>query len=282
MARESLQKRLRQNGQEILRVSTNEEILVPHLPLEATEAFTTTLFLLMEKDSFRHELHDWSYSVSSPSKEVEGYLALLEHFDKALARDIKSNKELRQGYYNSTLEWFIKELFLRRFGAKAAEFGVTLKDAPTDEFDCIASTDNGLVYVECGAGKKKSLFSRNTLKNFDTRDGFLDANYSLFLLDRQDVFGGIDPATYTTPQAQAKGVFRISKITRREGKSSKATFYKVTTTVGQRWFLAASIFDRPKKVLSDMLMFTHLQAGNRWIRHFNSEDIEWAAAPMSR
>ena len=88
--------------------------------------------------------------------------------------------------YAKTFEWYISELLRREFAARASGFALRLKDAdPSDEFDCVALLDEGIVFVECKTGRTEIY---KDIAKFMRRDAELSAAYSFYLFDRDYTF----------------------------------------------------------------------------------------------
>jgi len=179
--KQSIETALRQRGQEIISQSGDMHILLPYLEAESTDTLKAILYKLLNFESFRREFRQWAYSKEPvKNKSFLSYLNICCLFQKDFDKQFQ-NQEKRIQKYAHTFEWFISQMLIKKFGAKATGFGIRLKDAsPDDEFDCIGLIDDGLTFVECKTGNKDIL---SEIEKFSRRDAELCADYSFFILD---------------------------------------------------------------------------------------------------
>jgi hypothetical protein len=226
---------LRQRGHEVTRARGDSDILVPSSRPDTAPLFSELIFNLMREGAFMHRLRDWAYSEAPRDEfaDIDAYVRLAKRFDRDKFSRLEGAGTRRQQVYAATFEWYLAQLLRRRFAARAAGFGLRLRDAsPEDEFDCVGIIDDGLVYIECKTGKT-SLFPE--IEKFVRRDEALGADYSFFIFDRDWTFSreGDDLPDLTESQATSLGLSALQSIECPAGK-----FYSVQS--GTRWFLASS------------------------------------------
>jgi hypothetical protein len=240
--RSEISRLLRQRGHEITVEGGDNDILLPACAdkPEVVGALKLILYNLMRQDQVRRSFRDWAYDNSSPDGAarsiIESYVNLCQTFGKL---DLTSSNN-RQSRYAKTFEWYISELFLREFAARASGFGIRLKDAePDDEFDCIALLDGGAVFVECKTGKG-SVF--DGFAKFMRRDYEIAARYSFYIFDRDYTFSrqGDDIPRLSNARAEQLGIQEVRRIS-----VSNQTFFSVAggkDDVGSRYFLVCGGF----------------------------------------
>jgi hypothetical protein len=238
--RSDISRLLKQRGHEVTKEGLRRDILLPASDNpELIDAFETVLYNLMRRDSARKALRDWAYGNKSSDniafRRLESYIALCRTFGDWS----NVTPEANQHRYAATFEWFVSELLRREFAARAAGFGIRLKDAePEDEFDCIALLDEGLAFVECKTGRG-DLYPE--IAKFIRRDAELDAIHSFFVFDRDYTFakGENDVPKLSTAQAAALGVQSILKVNVRGEEFFEI---RVAYKAGTRFFMACTAF----------------------------------------
>lgn len=235
---------LKQRGHLVTRQGTLQDILLPRWDgdPEVTKSFEVLLYNLMRHDEIRKSFRNWAFTGefdnSANGRHMKAYLTLCDKFG-GWGED---NPEARQQRYASTFEWYISELLVREFAARASGFSLRLKDAhPGDEFDCVALLDEGTVQVECKTGKN-SIY--NDVAKFARRDSEVGAVYSFYLFDRDYTFAreGEDLPKLSREQAMKMGILGICRVS--VGSHKFFEIWAVPDERGQRYFLACSAFDR--------------------------------------
>lgn len=255
---------LRQRGHEVTKLGQDKDILIPRIDdPNLSKVFKDLLFNLMLKPSFKKSLRDWAYTENPPLENrfdlVDSYLNIGSRFNKDFGK-LRNNAELRRSFYATTFEWYISELMMRKFGARASGFGICLKDAnPDDEFDSISVIDDGLVFVECKTGKESLL---SGVEKFVRRDAELSAAYSLYIFDRDWTFDKVhdDLPDIKMSETHNSGMLSLQRIWY-QGLS----FYSVQSQ--ERWFLAASAFSNLEDCIRHMLRYSFFSRENGGRHH---------------
>jgi len=228
---------LRQRGHKIVSEGSDDDIFLPATEDgEILDAFKVLLYRLMRNDEVRKVLRDWAYGKTADEVPdvaiIESYMTLCSRFG---ARP--TSEEAIRARYARTFEWYVSQLFIRELGARGSGFNIRLADAnPDDEFDCIAVIDDGVVFVECKTGRG-AIFRE--IAKFVRRDIELDADYSLFIFDRDYTFQreGEDTPRLSAEQARELGIESVNRV-----QASNQTCFRidaVQTTYPVRPFLFA-------------------------------------------
>ncbi|MFI2711223.1 hypothetical protein ACH495_13960 [Micromonospora sp. NPDC018662] len=236
-------------------------------------ALKDILYFEMSKDSFRKTLRDMAFGNTelegSSVDAVNGYLAICRSIGARRGKRL----QLTQGLYANTFEWYISQLFVREFAARASGFGIRLKDAdPGDEFDCVALLDEGLVFVECKTGKG-SLYPE--VGKFVRRDREVMAKYSFFLYDRDYTFnkGPEDLPELEKASAVKLGIDSIARV-----EKGGCAFFEVTGIPNEhgetRFFLASSAFNGLRSRMRYMLRYTD------HVREFENPTLDFVHIPL--
>ncbi|MGK5441798.1 hypothetical protein ACSNN7_08240 [Micromonospora sp. URMC 105] len=241
--------------------------------MTVVRALKDILYHQMSKDLFRKALRDMAfgkeYVEGGNADAVNGYLTLCQSIGTRRGRRF----QLTQGLYANTFEWYISELFIREFAARASGFGIRLKDAdPGDEFDCIALIDGGLIFVECKTGKG-SLYPE--VSKFIRRDREVMAAYSFFLYDREYTFnrGPEDLPELEKASAIKLGIDSIARV-----EKNGVSFFEVDGIVSEddegRYFLASSAFNGLKSRIRYMIRYTSI------LREFDKHMNNFVRTPL--
>lgn len=266
---------LRQRGHDIVSEGYSKDILVPRANEDSAvmQGFEDILYNLMRRETFRKSFRNWAYGnkVSDEYLElIKSYITLGTAFDKDFI-DIESSANMKIQKYSHTFEWYVSQIFLREFGARAAGFNIRLKDAdPDDDFDCIALVDNGLVFVECKTGKA-ALYSE--IEKFVRRDGELAATHSFFIFDRDYTFtkSKQDIPNIKKSKANEIGLDSLSKIT-----IGRSGFYNATG--GGRSFLVTTGYAGLETRLRHMMRYTtmYLEGSGTYMKVYDPQMMEFA------
>lgn len=255
-------KLLKQRGHLVTREGSLHDIFLPigQADSEVIDSFKVLLYSLMRDDEFRKSFRNWAFmnefDSSANSQRLQAYITLCNKFG-GWGEDKLGNRQQR---YASTFEWYVSQLLIREFAARASGFSLRLKDAhPEDEFDCIAFLDEGAVFVECKTGKNKIY---GDVVKFARRDLEVDATYSFYLFDRDYIFtrGSDDLPELSRERALEVGILGMSKVTVRSH-----AFFEVWSRPnerGHRYFLAASAMDGFEDRLRYMIRYCRENKSN--------------------
>jgi hypothetical protein len=254
---------LNQRGHKVTKEGSERDLLLPQgegLSPERLDSFKDILYNLMRDGEFRRALRDWAYERPVDYNEnlryIEAYQTLCEKFG-----GWPSDKEAVRQRYAATFEWYVCELFLREFSARAGGFGICLADAdPADEFDCIVLLDDGLVFIECKTGHDDIY---RQIKKFIRRDWEIGAVYSLFVYDRDYTFSkdGDDSPDITYSKAEKYEIAAIGKVAVKD-----QNFFHITgrrQARGGRYLLACSALNGFEDRIRYMIRYTNEDRNTR-------------------
>jgi hypothetical protein len=259
---ELLKKALMQRGQKISQLGSHKDVFLPQDNADnILLIFEEILYDLMLEPSFRAGLRDWSYG-RTKNQKIEDYLTKCEGFNFP---------RKTQNRYSGTFEWFICEVFKREFNAKASGFGIRLKDAsPSDEFDCLAILDNGLIYAECKTGRDDF---KKQVKKFVQRDAEVSATYSMLILDRDYIFNkNNDQPLLNHEEAKKLGIISILKV-----EISNVTLYRINAVDNRYFFVFGGMKNLVEKIRYVIRYITLLNDsdGRKEPLGFNVSVVPW-------